>query len=163
MSVYNDNLTEQMASLRKQKREIAKQEKELREGIKLQSDMGKWQKIMDVRSACKKLIADANIGAMSLTKLEKFPEYIVYQHPVKKSLKTSDRNEEWVKRYLGEIPMDEKGGMVGDEDDLLGTARRTMMRAWKRMGAKKKKVDKYTKKSNKGGVGKGRTGTTGIG
>ena len=96
---------------------------------------------MDLKSACNKLIEDANLGMkMSLTKIDLFPDYYVYQHPTKKKLKTDNRDEDWVKMYIGEMPMDKTyGGATGKEVDLLATARKTRLAAWKRALSKKTK------------------------
>ena len=159
-----DNLTDEMKSLRQEKRELVKREKELKEHIKLEKDMLKWQKIMDVRTACLELVKDAELGmSMKLSKLEKFPDYFLYQHPTKTKLKTHDRSEDWVKMYLGEIPMDATGGVTGDEADLLNTARKSRLRAWKRLNKTVKKNTKTTTKTKTSGSGKGRISGTGIG
>ena len=161
MAIDKD-LGEELKELQKEKREMKKREKESKEHLKVEKDIQKWQKIMDVRSACKKVIKDANLGmSMSLSKLDKYPDYYIYQHPVNKRLKTADRNEEWVQQYLGKIPMGEQGGISGDEADLIATARKSTVTAWKRMTKKKKTVKKFM--SGKGSTGKGRTSGTGIG
>jgi hypothetical protein len=165
----NKNLKEELKELQKEKREMMKREKVLRQHLKVEQDIGKWKQIMDVRSACEKIIKDANLGmSMSLEKLSKYPDYFIYQHPVDKKLKTTDRNANWVKEYLGEIPMSGKGGITGVEADLLDTARKSTMSAWVRMTKKKKPVrhadiGKLKFLSGKGSTGKGRTSGTGIG
>jgi hypothetical protein len=159
MAIDKD-LGAELKELQKEKRELKTRERELRENLKIEKDIQKWQKIMDVRSACRKLIKDAGLG-MSLTKLDKYPDYYIYQHPLDKKLKTADRNAEWVKKYVGEIPIGKNGGPTGREEDLLSTARKSTLAAWKRMSKKKKLVKKYL--SGKGSTGKGRTSGTGIG
>ena len=158
-------LSEQLKELKANQRKLKKKEKELKENLKVEKDILKWQKIMDVRSACNKLIQDAELGMrMTLTKLDKYPEYYVYQHPVHKKLKTADRNEEWVRKYIGEVEHGKQGGLSGDIQDLINTARKSTLASWKRMNARKKRRAAYLKRGTfVAGTGKGRASNTGIG
>jgi len=142
---------EQLKKLRKARSELKKKEKELKFELAIESNIGKWKKIMDVRTACKKIVEDADLGMnMSLTKLELFPDYYVYQHPTKKKLKTDNRDEDWVKMYIGEMPMDATyGGATGEEIDLIATARKTRLNAWKRALSKKTKKKITTAVANR--------------
>jgi len=156
----NKVLSEELKEIQKKRRELKKREKDLKEHLKVEKDIKKWQKIMDVRAACNKVIRDANLGmSLTLSKLEKYPDYYVYQHPVLKKLKTSDINKDWVQKYLNNT--DPRGGTGGVEADLIATAVKSRVSAWKRMNKKKKQVKKFL--SGKGATGKGRASGTGIG
>lgn len=133
------SVNEELKKVRSQKRALVKREKVLKAEQTLEKDIGKWQKIMDAKSACHKILKDADLGLrMSLAMLEKFPDYYVYQHPVNKKLKTANRNEEWVKHYIG-VERSPKGGLSGVEADLIDTARKSRLSAWKRATKRKKK------------------------
>ena len=156
-------LKQELDELRKKKRDLAKREKQIKAEQKLEKDIEKWQRIMDVKSACEKLIKDADIGMkMNLKKLDSFPDYYIYQHPVNKKLKTADRNALWVKQYLDETPMDERGGMQGVEADLIATARKTRLSAWKRAVNKKTRKQRVAAGGNAGGKAKA-VGSVGVG
>lgn len=157
-------VSKELKEVRQKKRDLNKREKQLKQEAKLEKDIEKWQKIMDAKTTCERVIADANLGMrMSLTKLDNFPDYYVYQHPVNKKLKTADRQQRWVKEYLGEAPMGSQGGMTGVEADLLATARKTRLTAWKRALKKKKAQAKYTS-GGSGGSGKTKAvGSLGVG
>ena len=88
------SVNEELKKVRSQKRALVKREKVLKAEQTLEKDIGKWQKIMDAKSACHKILKDANLGLrMSLAMLEKFPDYYVYQHPLNRKLKTANRND----------------------------------------------------------------------
>ena len=163
MALHNEASIE-LVELRQKKRDIVKRVKQLKLEVRLENDIEKWQKIMDAKSTCEKVITDANLGMrMSLSKLDKFPEYYVYQHPVKRKLKTANRNAEWVQQYLGAIPYGATGGITGDEADLLAAAKKTRLSAWKRAVKKKKTAGKPMSGSS-GGSGKARAvGSVGVG
>ena len=73
-------LDAELKELRQKKRELAKREKQLKQEQQLEKDIEKWQKIMDAKHACENIIRDANLGMrMSLTRLDNFPDYYVYQ------------------------------------------------------------------------------------
>ena len=132
---------DELKKVREQKRELKKRERELKEERALEKGMVKWKNIMDAKAACEKIIEATDLGMkMTLTQLDKFPTFYIYQHPYYKKLKTSNRNDEWVKEYLGEIKMGPKGGRTGVEADLLESARKSTLAAWKRANKKKKKV-----------------------
>ena len=156
-------LSEQLKDVKEKQRSLKKKEKELKEHIAVEKDIVKWQKIMDLRADCVQLVLKADLGiSMSLTKLDKYPDYYIYQHPVKKHLKTANRQAEWVKQYVGEVSLGNQGGVTGDLEDLITTARKSTIAAWKRMNKKAKRVTKVKLLKPKG-TGKVRTGDTGIG
>ena len=156
------SVSDELKDLQKKRRELAKREKELKAQTKIEKDIGKWQKIMDARSACLKILSDADLGMrMTLTRLEKFPDYYVYQHPVNKKLKTSNRNEEWVLHYIGE-QRSAKGGMSGNIEDLMNTARESRYKTWKRLNNKTKKRTPVPFSGGKKGKAKA-VGSVGVG
>ena len=133
---------DELKELRKAKRALVKREKELKAEDTLEKSIGKWQTIMDVKDACQQVINKADLGiSMNLQKLSKFPTFYIYQHPIKKSLKTSNRQAEWVKIYLGEIKT-EAGGMGGVLEDLTTTARKSTLATWAKANKKKKRIPK---------------------
>ena len=150
---------EQLKKVRKEQRVLKKLEAELQADLKMElnieKDIGRWKRIADARNACKKIIRDANIGSnMTLTKLENSPNLPshIYQHPTQRDLKTSDRQQDWVKRFIGELPMGPHGGAGGSLEDLIATARKTRLSAWKR--ARKKKTIRTRTISNLSKAGK---------
>lgn len=146
------NVDEEIKRLQSARRELVKQEKILKEEKRLQKDMEKWVKIMELRAQCEKMLDNADIGMrFNLKKLVSFPAYYVYQHPTNGKLRTSDRNAEWVKQYLGEIPYGDKGGMTGVEADLIDTARKSTLRTWKRELKKGRKLTTKQVATTKGG------------
>lgn len=166
MALY-PTVDDALKDLRKKKRELKTKERELKAEQALERNMDKWKKIIDVQQECRAILAKADLGMrMTLTKLDKFPDYYIYQHPGKKKLKTANRKELWVQQFLGEKPMGKEGGTMGVEADLLATARKTRIAAWKRANAQKKRVEKIlgggtTKKS---GSGKDKAvGSVGVG
>ena len=165
--IYLD-VNSELKKVRKSKRDLANREKALKAERALEKDIEKWQRIMDAKAACNKIIKEYNIGnRMTLTRLDNFPDYYIYQHPVHKKLKTSDRNVAWVRQYLAEIPMGSaEGSLTGVEEDLTGTARKSRLAAWKRINKKTKKSAKVTKGSGKGKGGSGKAqavGSVGVG
>ena len=153
-------VSDELKSVRKEKRQLAKKERELLLETKIEKDMQKWRKIGELKADCNKLIKDADLGMrMNLTKLDRHPEYYIYQHPVHKKQKTGNRDEQWVKEYIGDArPQD--GGITGTIEDLIGCARKSRLASWKRMLRKEARKKKYTKddttdatkgKSNKSG------------
>lgn len=163
----HQNVDDALKDLRKKKRELKTKERELKAEQALERNMDKWKKIIDVQQECRAILAKADLGMrMTLTKLDRFPDYYIYQHPVNKKLKTANRKELWVQQYLGEKPIGERGGLTGVEADLLATARKTRISAWKRANAKKKRVEKVLSQSatKKGGSGKDKAvGSVGVG
>jgi len=139
----NLSVNDKLKKISKDRRALKKREKELKLELKLEGvlkkDLVKWKKIMALKVAVNKLISDANIGsAMNMKKLDKYPEYYEYQHPVKRGWKTNNRQEEWVKIYCGELGQ-ERNDIQGVEEDLLSTAKKTRLSALKREMVKKSK------------------------
>ena len=67
-----------------------------------------------------------------------------------------------MKQYVGDTPMDKRGGMTGDEADLIATARKTRLSAWKRAVNKKKRKQRVAAGGNAGGKAKA-VGSVGVG
>jgi hypothetical protein len=149
----NPSVNDKLKKISKDRRALKKREKELKLELKLEGvlkkDLVKWKKIMALRDACNKLIKDADLRInMNMKKLDKYPEYYEYQHPTKKTLKTNNRQEEWVRFYCGDEP-NPKGGSVGVEEDLLSTAKKSRLSALKRGIVKKSKRAKLLSKLSK--------------
>jgi len=161
------SIQDELKKIRKEKRALVKREKDLKTETSIEKDTDRWQRIMDAKVACYKIIKSANLGkSMNLTKLEKFPDFYIYQHPTQRDRRTNNRNELWVQQYIGEKPMDLTGGVSGVEADLLDTAQKTRFAAWKRVNKKKKRVAKVLSQSatKKGGSGKAKAvGSVGVG
>ena len=143
----------ELKELKKQQKAIEKKIKQLDGTADIAKGMAKWEKISNVKSACEKLIKEAKLGRDfdSLLKLHNWPEYFIYQHPGKKTLKTSDINAEWVQYFIGNIPHDprdigqaERLGTAQQKGEaglqtLRETADKTKKRIWKT--ATKKQAD----------------------
>lgn len=166
MALIN-SVDDELKELRKQKREILKQEKALKREKTLETKMDDWQKIVETREACKKIFRAAKLGnRMTLSKLDSFPNYYTYQHPFNKKLKTDNRDEYWVLEYIGEKPMGPTGGVQGDEADLIATARKSRLAAWTRANKKQKRISRVLAKSSKimANTGKAKAvGSVGVG
>jgi len=151
----NLSVNDKLKKISKDRRALKKREKELKLELKLEQllekDMVKWKKVMALKDAVNKLISDADLRIkMNMKKLDKYPEYYEYQHPTKKTLKTNNRQEQWVRFYCGDEP-NPKGGRVGVEEDLLSTAKKTRLSALKREMVKKSKRAALTLKLSKEG------------
>ena len=70
------SVNEELTKLRKQKRELAKKERELKQERAIEKNMDKWQTIMEAKVACKNLLNTYKLGnRWNLTRLDNFPEY----------------------------------------------------------------------------------------
>ena len=153
------DVEKELKDLRKRQKAIEKKIKQLDGTSIIEKGMAKWEKISNVKYACEKLIRDAKLGSdfNSLLKLHKWPNYYIYQHPLKKQLKTDDINEEWVQYFIGNIPHDPKDtgkmdryGSWQEKGEkgltiLRETAAKTRMGAWKRAKKKQQQVENLFK------------------
>ena len=73
-----------------------------------------WKKLEDIKEMIYKALKDSGLNTRySLNSLAtKVPDFYLYQHPTKKILKSSDKNDDWVKAYC-------KNGSI---DALIKTA-----------------------------------------
>ena len=149
----------ELKELKKQQKAIEKKIKELDGTATIEKGMAKWEKISNVKSACEKLIKDAKLGNdfNSLLKLHKWPDYYIYQHPIKKTRKTADINEGWVQYFIGNIPHDPKdtdkmdrygSWQVKGEEGLQllrDTALASRKRTWTNAIRKQKRIERLMK------------------
>jgi len=134
---HKQALNKKLSDVRKEMRLLKKQESSIREQRDLEKDMSGWQTIMDVRSACEKLVREAKIGKRyTLSKIAKHPTFYIYQHPHKRELRSSNINADWVQKYIGNKSPGPGGGRTGSIEDLLETARVSTLRTWKRLNKK---------------------------
>ena len=121
-------------------RKIQREKKKLEEDAKLAEEMKVWTKIEQVRSEIAMILHSADIPKKlkSLKALDEFPKgNYKYQHPIKRSRKTNNPDEQWVKDALGEGT---RGGSSWTLEQLEATATNSRIRAWKKaMKAKEKK------------------------
>jgi len=137
MALGKKDLAKELREIRKEQKILEKRTKELTQEKSLETDMKRWQEIMTVKAALQGVVLNSGLPKrMTLQKIADYPDFYIYQHPTKKSLRSSNRNDEWVRKYCGDIPMGAAGGSQGTEADLIETARTSTMRTWKRLNKK---------------------------
>ena len=134
---------EELKRIRAEKRKLIKREQELKGMKKSLADIEKFKKLLKLReeineihtAALKKAQALAKSNGTSLTSLKhiKTATYL-YQHPTQRSLKSSDKNDQWVKDALAGV-----GGPQFSLEDLENTALNTQLRSYNRARSRKGK------------------------
>jgi hypothetical protein len=134
----------QLALLKKQQQETAKQIKAEVRRLSLERDLDNWRKGTAALKACNDLLAKAGLSRnYSLKKLAALPVYYTLQHTTNKKLKTDDENAKWVRAFISD------GGTL---DQLKEQANSTRAAAWKKAKGrlegkrKKKNIDPAVQK-----------------
>lgn len=151
LQAIEDKEKERQKEHKKALRKLEKEKKKVMEAATVAEEMKDWSDIDAVREQCEEIIKNSNIPAhlKSLKALHEFPKgNYKYQHPVKRSLKTSNIDEEWVKNFITDGGA--HGGMTGTIEQLESVATNSRLRAWQRTKRKKARIAK----ANQEGSGK---------
>tara|TARA_R110000796_G_scaffold31431_1_gene83352 strand:+ start:1248 stop:1709 length:462 start_codon:yes stop_codon:yes gene_type:complete len=147
---------DEIAEIRKQQKQLAKREQELKLRKAAEKDMDKWKALTELKHRFQEELKESEYSVgMNLSKLASMADYYEYQNPKNPTQKSFSKESTWVSNY----------SQRGDVADLIEKAKATRHQAYMKMMNKGKKAASKTKpKSNDIGAagGQSKRGSRGI-
>lgn len=146
-----DEAKELKVANRKKEKEKQKRITQQQDRIAMSEDTAVWMTITNIKEKLEKTLKSNKItSGYNLRSIVDLPNYYQYQHPSNLKLKSNNKTDDWVAKFLSN---------GGTEKQLMEAATSSRTNVWKRISWKRPKKENKTKPTTKitnkvtGGVG----------